>query len=99
MEFTLYLPRMDQYLNCSEGTGDNLLDEDIEAGFVDYAMTDLWYYDDEGEVYQVDGGQWMLEKPFHDVYKTKKQFAEAMLENHGLSGEKYEIRKFIDLEF
>lgn len=32
----IYVPTFNQIVRISEGTGDNLLDEDIEAGYVDY---------------------------------------------------------------
>lgn len=48
----------------AEGSGDNLFDEDIEEGYVDYWMTD--YYDFEDG----NGGQWLETKYIKDIDYT-----------------------------
>lgn len=58
---TLYLWNGSVVFRISEGTGDNLLDEDIEAGYKDYWMT---------ECTDGDGGQWMETKLIKDIDYT-----------------------------
>ena len=52
---TLYLWNGNELFIIAEGTGDNLLDEDIKEGYKDYWMTECYSKRDECG----DGGQWM----------------------------------------
>ena len=61
---TLYLWDGKTLFKIAEGTGDNLFDEDIEDGYVDYWMTD--YYDFEDS----DGGQWLETEYIKDIDYT-----------------------------
>ena len=66
----IYVPDMKQIIRISEGTGDNLLDEDIEAGYVDYI-----YYDQHATqigLPEIDGGQIMLTKLFQEQFTCTK---------------------------
>lgn len=66
----IYVPDKNQIIRISEGTGDNLLDEDIDAGYVDYI-----YYDQHArdiDFPEVDGGQIMLTELFRDKYGCTK---------------------------
>lgn len=66
----IYVPAYKQIIRISEGSGDNLLDEDIEAGYVDYI-----YYDQHGlsiGLPEVDGGQVMLTEPFQQKFTCTK---------------------------
>lgn len=60
----------------SEGTGDNLLDEDIEQGYKDYAMLSLYTIDGD-ELALVDSGQMMTEKLIADM--TDQEYAEQAM--------------------
>lgn len=74
----IYVPAMKQIIRISEGTGDNLLDEDIEAGYVDYI-----YYEQhcvEIDFPEVDGGQIMLTELFQEKYKSTKECIPAVLD-------------------
>lgn len=67
----IYVPEMHQIIRISEGTGDNLLDEDIEAGYVDYI-----YYEQHSvaiDFPEVDGGQIMLTQLFQEQFKSTKE--------------------------
>ena len=55
-----------QILRISEGTGGNLLDEDTEAGYVDYI--DYEQYSVEAGFPEVDGGNIMMEEYVRDKY-------------------------------
>lgn len=66
----IYVPAMKQIIRISEGTGDNLLEEDIEAGYVDYI-----YYEQHAvgiDFPEVDGGQIMLTKLFQEQFTCTK---------------------------
>lgn len=63
----VYVPEMRQIIRIAEGSGDNLLHEDIENGYVDYI-----YYDQhqlESSMPEVDGGQIMLKELLQDKYR------------------------------
>lgn len=57
----------DYIIIANEGTGDNLLDEDIEAGYVDYIYYTTWHIDDN-DITEDDGGMILLKEPFVDLY-------------------------------
>lgn len=63
----IYVPAVRQIVRISEGTGDNLLYEDRDEGFVDY----IYYEQFELgiDMQEVDGGQVMLTELFRDKYK------------------------------
>jgi hypothetical protein len=66
----IYVPEMKQIVRISEGTGDNLLDEDIEAGYVDYIYYEQ--YELGPDIRETDGGQVMLEKLFREQFTCTK---------------------------
>lgn len=66
----IYVPDTKQLIRISEGTGDNLLDEDIEAGYVDYIYYEQ--YELGPDISEVDGGQVMLTKPFRELFACTK---------------------------
>ena len=53
----------------AEGTGDNLLDEDVEDGYADYWMTE-WFTINADCTLKADGGQWMETELVRDKYHT-----------------------------
>ena len=64
----IYVPDAHQILRISEGAGDNLLEEDIDAGYVDYI-----YYDQHElsiDLPEVDGGMVLLTEPFQEKFKS-----------------------------
>lgn len=66
----VYVPDYKQIVRISEGTGDNLLNEDIDAGYVDYIYYDQ--HDVEIDLPEVDGGQITLTQLFQEKYKSTK---------------------------
>ena len=63
----LYVPEARQAIRIAEGSGDNLHQEDIEDGYVDYI-----YYEQHGigaGMPIVDGGQVLLEERLRDRYE------------------------------
>ena len=63
----IFVPEMRQVIRISEGTGDNLLWEDREKGYVDYI-----YYDQHElsiDMPVVDGGQVLLDGMFRNLFR------------------------------
>ena len=53
-------------ITAVEGTGDNLTDEDIKEGYVDYWMTSIYKQEGE-EIVLEDGGQLLTSTPIKDM--------------------------------
>lgn len=51
----------EKLITIQEGTGDNLTNEDIEHGYIDYVMTSIYHVEGENIVLE-DSGQ-MLSRP------------------------------------
>ena len=62
----IYVPEAKQIVKISEGSGDNLLDEDIEAGYVDYIYYEQYVMDPE--MRETDGGMVMLTELFQEKF-------------------------------
>ena len=73
----------------SEGTGDNLLDEDAEQGYKDYAMLSLYTIDGD-ELALVDSGQMMTDKLIADM--TDQEYAEQATSYFDLSKDSIVIK-------
>lgn len=72
----IYVPKFKQIITISEGSGMNLLDEDMDEGFVDYIYYDQYDYD----LQEVDGGQIMLTEMIQDTYTSMKECIPAVLD-------------------
>ena len=72
----IYVPKFKQIITISEGNGMNLLDEDMDEGFVDYIYYDQYDYD----LQEVDGGQIMLTEMIQDTYTSMKECIPAVLD-------------------
>ena len=76
----IFVPEADQVVMIAEGSGDNLLDEDIEAGYVDYIYYEQYVLPDDpdADMKEVDGGMVMLTELFQEKFtylgnaKTRK---------------------------
>lgn len=67
----IYVADDEVIIEFDEGTGDNLLPEDIEAGYVDYVNYTVYDISDLDYVREVDGGMILLKKPYSEVYSTE----------------------------
>lgn len=56
----------EKLITIVEGTGDNLLAEDIADGFVDYVMTSIYEVDGE-DINLIDSGQMLSMTPIADL--------------------------------
>lgn len=73
----VFVPEMKQIIRIAEGSGDNLLPEDEEAGYVDY----IYYEQHElsNGMPEVDGGQILLEEMLRDKYSCMADCIEDVL--------------------
>lgn len=62
----IYIPEMQQIIRISEGSGDNLLPEDMAEGYVDYIYYEQYKIGDGFP--EVDGGQVLLKEIFKEKY-------------------------------
>lgn len=67
----IYVPARNEIVYISEGSGDNLLHEDIAAGYVDYIYIEAISCD--GGLSESDGGQCLLAQLFRDKYSSTKE--------------------------
>lgn len=70
-EITVYIPSLGLFLMASEGSGDNLTQEDIDNGSVDYTYIEVYEYKDR-DLVESDGGLLLLDKPFKEKYPDIK---------------------------
>lgn len=74
----IYVPGEQQIIKISEGSGDNLSEEDMDQGYVDYIYYEQ--YSREPGFPDVDGGMVMLTEMFQDTYKDTKECIPAVLD-------------------
>lgn len=74
----IYVPDFRQIVRIAEGTGDNLLYEDRNAGYMDY----IYYSQHElsPDLPEVDGGQVMLTELLRSKFKSMLECIPAVLE-------------------
>lgn len=68
-DIAIFVPRVKEILIIYEGTGDNLLDEDIEEGYVDYINYDVYGFIG-GSIDEIDGGMILTREPVRERYGT-----------------------------
>lgn len=68
----IYVPEENQVIMIAEGSGDNLFDEDIERGYVDYIYYEQYELPDniEEDMRELDGGMVMLTEAFQEKYES-----------------------------
>ena len=74
----IFVPEKRQIIHISEGSGDNLLQEDIENGYVDYI-----YYSQYGldtGMPEAGGGMVLLEEMLGDKYRCMEECIPDVLE-------------------
>lgn len=74
----IYVSSKKQIIRIAEGSGDNLTDDDIEHGYVDYIYYEIHQL--EQELPEVDGGMIMLTELFQEKYKSTKECIPAILD-------------------
>lgn len=84
----VFLPESKSYISVQEGTGDNLLADDIADGYVDYVMYSLWHRDNS-ELVEDEGGMIMMRELIRDKYERLADLVPEVLADAGLGGEAY----------
>lgn len=77
-EIYIYVPSKKQIIRIAEGSGDNLTDDDLGQGHVDYI-----YYEThslEQDLPEVDGGMILLKQLFKQKYNSTKEAIPAVLD-------------------
>lgn len=74
----IYVPEMKQIVKVAEGTGDNLTEDDIETGYIDYIYYDTYSMD--GDIQECDGGMIMLTELFQETYESTEAAVPAVLD-------------------
>lgn len=84
-----------EFIRITEGSGCNLLPEDIEEGYVDYINIDGLEYDGFDrldECYDaVEGGMAMLEELYQDMFKTASDVIQYLIDNGWIPDVNYTI--------
>ena len=81
----IYLKDRGLLITVAEGTGDNLTDEDIADGYIDYVMTNI--YEQNGyELTEIDGGQMLSQRVIANM--DSDELANRLLDYWDYSGEK-----------
>lgn len=74
----IYVPTMRQIIRIDEGSGDNLTDDDIAQGYVDYIYYEI--YNVQQDLPEVDGGMIMLTEWFQEKFESTKEAIPAVLD-------------------
>lgn len=74
----IYVQTMKQIIRIAEGSGDNLTDDDISQGYIDYIYYEV--YNVQQDLPEVDGGMVMLTKLFQEKFKSVKDAIPAVLD-------------------
>ena len=71
-----FFPDKGIIIRVSEGTGDNLLEEDIEEGYKDYILYEVFDVNDfftQEQIDSCDGGMIMYEELVRDKFRNLKE--------------------------
>ena len=74
----IYVPSEQQIIRIAEGSGDNLTEEDMNTGYVDYIYYEQ--YSREAGFPEVDGGMIMLTELFQEKYDSTAECISAVLD-------------------
>lgn len=74
----IYVQAMRQIIRIDEGSGDNLTDDDVAQGYVDYIYYEV--YNVQQDFPEVDGGMIMLTEMFQEKFKSTKEAIPAVLD-------------------
>lgn len=74
----IYVQTKKQIIRIDEGSGDNLTDDDIAQGYVDYIYYEI--YNVQQDLPEVDGGTIMLTEWFQEKFESTKEAIPAVLD-------------------
>lgn len=78
IDIFIYVQTKRQIVRIDEGSGDNLTDDDIAHGYVDYIYYEV--YNVQQDFPETDGGMIMLKEPFQEKFKSTKDAIPAVLD-------------------
>lgn len=67
-DVTIYVPSAGEFVHISEGSGDNLSQEDMDNGYVDYVYYDTLTLHWGDTLQEYNGGMKLLERDFCEEY-------------------------------
>lgn len=76
------------YVRINEGTGDNLLEEDTEKGYVDYIMLDFLEYDGLN-FSESEGAQVMLTELFQSKFESETEVVKYLIDTNWIPDVEY----------
>ena len=74
----IYVPGEQHIIRIAEGSGDNLTDDDMAVGYVDYIYYET--HSRESGLPEVDGGMIMLTELFQEKFKSTVEAIPAVLD-------------------
>lgn len=74
----IYVQTKKQIVRIDEGSGDNLTDDDIAQGYVNYIYYEV--YNVQQDFPETDGGMIMLTELFQEKFKSTKEAIPAVLD-------------------
>ena len=74
----IYVQTKKQIIRIDEGSGDNLTDDAIDQGYVDYIYYEV--YNVQQDFPEIDGGMIMLKELFQEKFKSTKEAIPAVLD-------------------
>lgn len=77
-DITIYVPSRGEIITIKEGTGDNLLKEDVEAGYKDYIDFEVYQSDDP--TCGGDGGQLLSKELIREKYSSMEDAVSEVLD-------------------
>ena len=89
----IFINGINKLITAVEGTGDNLLDEDIAEGLKDYMMTSIYKVDGE-DVELEDGGQMMTSEYIKDL--EPEEIAHRLLDYWGYTDDSLDWVMVVD---
>lgn len=75
-----YVPELNMILRVAEGTGGNLLPEEVDEGYVDYVYYEI--YEPEYGFPEVDGGMITKKELLVDTYGSMEEAIDEVIEFH-----------------
>lgn len=86
-DIAVFVPGAKEVVIIREGIGDNLLEEDIEEGYIDYVTYDTYKFID-GEIEEYDGGMVLLKEHVREKYLSMEDAIPDVMEMaYGYRGE------------
>lgn len=86
----IFVPGENIFVCANMGTGDNLLSEDIAAGYDDYIYVESYEFNC-GSFEEVDGSELLFNTKKDDYYDNLAHFCEAALDSLGILKTDYAI--------